>query len=95
VITIHAECDACERCRGVLERCGARDEIGFGIQLSDCAPGPLHHQTHKPFSRRTIDLACSFCHLCGAEPIDRSFEIALRLRQRLLAINHTGAGSVS
>jgi hypothetical protein len=94
-ITAHAERDAGECCRGVLERSGARDEIGFRIEFNDRARCPLHRQAHKPFTRYTVDLACSFRDLGVAQTIDRAFQIALRLRQGIPASDHTRTGFVS
>ena len=78
VIAAHAERDAGERGRGVLERLGARHEIRFRVELDDGARCSLHHQAHEPFGRHTVGLSRGFRELCGAQPIDGGFEIALR-----------------
>ena len=87
VVALHAQRDAGECRRGVPECLGARDEVGFRVQFSDRARSPLDDQGHQSFCRHTIDLAGCLRNLGGAQPIDRGLEIAVHLRQRLLAIN--------
>ena len=72
----------------------AGDEVGFRIQLRDGAASAFDPQAHEALSRYAVDLLCGLQGLRGSQSLDRGFEIALRLGQRVLAVNHAGAGSV-
>jgi len=59
------------------------------------APCSLHPHAHEPFRRHAIGLLRRCRGLSGAQAIGCSFEIAVRLQQRLLAGDHAGTGSVA
>ena len=75
-----------------LEIVVAGDEIGFGIDLDDDAEIGLHRHADEAVGGDAAALLGRLGEALLAQPVDRRFDVAVGLAERVLAIHHAGAG---
>src|SRR5690606_37184367 len=71
------------------------DEVGFAVDFDHRAAGSVGGDTDQTFGGDAAGLLGSGGEALGAQPVDRRFNVAAILGQRLLAVHHAGAGAVA
>ena len=75
-----------------LELFVAGDEVGLGIDFDHGAGSALGGDGHQTFGGDAAGLLGGSGQTLLAQPVDRGFDVASGLGQRLLAVHHAGAG---
>ncbi len=78
-----------------LELVVARNEVGLGIHLDQCADIALRDDADQAFRRNAASLFRGLRQALLAQPVDGGFHIAVRLAKRRLAVHHACAGLVA
>ncbi len=79
----------------VLELLVAGDEVGLGVDLHDRARLARGNDANEPFGGDAPRLLGGLGQALLAQPVDGGLDVALRLRERRLAVHHPGAGLVA
>ena len=75
-----------------LEIVVAGDEVGLGIDLDDHADIVFDRDADKALGSDAAALLGRLGEALLAQPVDRGFDVAVRLAQRVLAVHHARAG---
>jgi hypothetical protein len=78
-----------------LELLVLSDEVRLGINLDHGTAGAVHGHADQPLGRDPTRLLGGGGKTLGAQPVHRSFHVAVRLGQRLLAVHHARAGALA
>ncbi len=84
-----------ERGREGLEFVGPRDEVGLAAELHDRAAASLGGHRDGALGRIATRTLVGLGEAALAEHVDRLLEVAVGLRQGLLAVHHPRAGAVA
>ncbi|MNL33018.1 hypothetical protein D3C87_1549050 [compost metagenome] len=79
----------------VLELFVAGNEIGFGIDFDGGGLGAGSGNANQTFGGNAISLLGGLGKATGAQPVDRSFHVAIGFSQGLLAVHHPDTSRVA